>query len=327
MNNINEDLKGKLAIIIITKNHKEIMEEWMRIFPTQNRKANVEVHVYDSSDNDDTQKICEENSEFVHYLRFDPDISPNDKIVYAMNTVEAEYVWLCGDGGIPNVDLVYDILLKEFSKKTDVIHFFGKNQANIAYKKKIGMEDEIVYTDEEKREFFRDFWWSLAWWGVTIINKRIIKNANFGEIIEKSEKASFFYPTGICCSVQSLSNVRCLVIHHNCFTANRKKIASSWRKEGQVIEIWSRTTVLTIEAMPEYFDKYKRHVMENSWLNNNFLTTRGLLDWRSNNLYNIQDYKLYKEYLTITSQKNRFTLYCIARLPKKFCKWLLRFKK
>ena len=85
--------------------------------------------------------------------------------------------------------------------------------------------------------------------------------------------------------------------------------------------------MLTIEAMPEYFDKYKRHVMENSWLNNNFLTTRGLLDWRSNNLYNIQDYKLYKEYLTITSQKNRFTLYCIARLPKKFCKWLLRFKK
>lgn len=319
-------IKDKLAIIIITKNHKEIMEEWMRIFPKQNTKANVEVWVYDSSDNDDTQKICEENSEFVHYFRFDPDIG-DEKAVDALTSIDREYLWLCGDGVIPNMDLVYDLLVEEFSKKTDVIHFFGKNQANIAYKKKIGMGDEIVYTDDEKREFFRDFWWSLAWLGVTIVNKRVIDNVDFDEMLEKYGQKGFIFPTAVCCSLQSLSNIRCLVIHHNCFTANRKKIASGWKQEGQVIPIWSKNTVLTIDAMPEYFEKYKHHVMENCWLNNNFLTTRGLLDWRSNNFYNIQDYKLYKQYLTITSQKNCFTLYCIARLPKKFCKWLLHLKK
>lgn len=320
-------VKDKLAIVLPTKNHKEIMKEWMRIFPKQNTKANVEVWVYDSSDNDDTKKICEENSEFVHFFRCAPDITADEKAVFALTSVDADYLWLCGDGMIPNVDLVYDILREQFSKQTDIIHFFGKNKANIAYKEKIGMGDEIVYTDEGKKEFFRDFWWSIACWGITVISKRIIQNIDFDEMVKKYGDKNFFYPTVICCSLQSLSDVRCLVIHHNCFTANRKKSSSTWKRKGQVIVIWSKNTVLTIDAMPEYFDKYKKHVMENCWLNNNFLTTWGLISWRSDDFYNIQEYRLYKEYLTTVSRKNRMTLYCIARLPKKLCKCLIRLRQ
>ena len=48
MSNQQINIREKLAIVIPTRNHREIMEEWMRIFPEQNKKANVEVWVYDS---------------------------------------------------------------------------------------------------------------------------------------------------------------------------------------------------------------------------------------------------------------------------------------
>lgn len=308
---VDNNLRNKLGIIVPTYNHFEIMQEWFRVFHSQNKRAQAEVWIYDSSDNDKTKILCERQGELVHYVKKETNIIADIKAMQALMEVPREYLWLCGDGVIVNPDLVYDILEHEISNNIDVIHFFGKNKTNIEYKKKRNFGDIIRYSEKEKTHFFKDFWWSTAMWGISVINKRVIKSMDMTRMIKKYGKMHFIYPTSIFCALAEMNNSQCVVYCHNCFTANSKKTEHTWGGED-VFKIWSQYTVKTIRMMPKCYNQYKKVVWSECWVNNGFLRKENLIKWNQQGYFCLFDWIKNFRYLSKVTNINRRELLLIS---------------
>lgn len=312
-------LTGKLAIVIPTRNHCEIMEEWIHIFPTQNKISKIKVYVFDSSDNDDTQKLCN-NKELITYIRCDANMDIDYKTILCLDNIEEEYVWLCGDGIIPNIDMVNSIVNKYISDGVDILHFFGHNKMNEAYMEKNGFSNEIIYKGKDRKAFFKDFFWSLGCYGISITKKSIINNIDKNEVIRKYVGKNFVYPAIMFEAILKIDEPLCVVLHHNCFTANKMKKTNTWKQDKTAIKIFSKHIVATIQNLPDYYNEYKNTVIKEFCINNQFLTVAGLYRWRSEGLYDIKEFFKYYRYLKQVTGLSFFKLCIIAITPKKSIK-------
>lgn len=307
-----DELKESIGIIIPTYNHPSYMSNWFEIFQTQNEKSGIEVWVYDSSEGDETEKICNIYKEFVHYVRCDSKLIADVKALRAIAEVDKKYLWMCGDGIIVNPDLVYDIVLDAIDKEMDVIHFLGFNRTNNKYSEKKNLSDVTVYEKGQIKEFFRDFWWSIATWGVSIIKKEILADLDIEEELFKFQYPYWLYPAMIFEGMSLAERPKGVVYRHNCFTPNREKKSNTWKVKGKTIKIWTDATVSTINGMSDYYEEYKVEVIQNCWQNNGFMTKDGLKNFKKEELYTINDYFKYRKNLKIVSGLSDFELLKIA---------------
>ena len=73
----------KIAMCIPTKNRPEMISRVMRLAPGLYSKYPINVYYYDSSDNEETERIIKPyltQYSNLHYVRMDPDVSVERKV-------------------------------------------------------------------------------------------------------------------------------------------------------------------------------------------------------------------------------------------------------
>lgn len=329
----------EMVIIIPTKNHAEIIEHWLDVYISNSQSYRAKVYIIDSSDDDETRKVCALHSDFVFWERFpgyknDSLKEMDDKVVLGFEKITSEYVWLTSDARIPNMDLCYNVLKNEMLQKRDVIHFFSlKSKMNASYVEKnldregvesIKNTDKACYNKTNLQEMFLDYFWSISTYGITVVRNSLIKNCSKETIIEKYSGLSFLYPAMIFENLSIQNDVNCIILNHGCFIANEKRIVNTWKASGDAVKVYSEHVVKIINKMPGYFDKYKEQVIAEFGNNNMHMTFKDSLVWRKEGYYNFCEFWKYKKYIKKVAEKKIFTMFLIAVIPCWICNILLK---
>lgn len=166
------DGEKTLALLIPTKDRMESLKFYLEKRGEIFGRHHIDIIVYDSSDNNETQKYIDNYVKMhdavkIVYHRFKDgaeDIHGVRKVLTAIKetAVIYDYVWLCGDQAVIDIEKCYDRLKKRIQEQYDVIHIYHNN---------LGITDRS-YDDET--EFFSCFFWSMTLWGASVLSRRLI---------------------------------------------------------------------------------------------------------------------------------------------------------
>lgn len=166
------DGEKTLALLIPTKDRMESLKFYLEKRGEIFSRYHIEIVVYDSSNNNETQEYLENYVKMhdavkIVYHRFKDDaedIHGVHKVITAIKETADfyDYVWLCGDQAVIDIEKCYDRLKKTMQQQYDVIHIYNNS---------LGITDR-TYDDET--EFFSCFFWSMTHWCASVLSKRFI---------------------------------------------------------------------------------------------------------------------------------------------------------
>lgn len=330
---IEESMEKKVLIVMPTVNHFEIVDQWLQIYEKNSVRHRFNVLVIDSSKDDNTRKVCEKYSLFVRYEKFESYGKENslkemdDKALYAFLESGSEYIWLTSDARIPNVDYCYEIIEKELDGDTDLVHFFyTRSNMNANYIRrhpertianKIFNIKEINYKKNNLNDLFLDFFWSISTYGISIVRRNLIQKKYVKHIKEAYSGLSFLYPAMIFDCLSRQDSIKCKVINHGCFIANRLRKVNTWKASGDAVKVYSEHVVKIIENLPQFYDVNKKQVISEFAINNMHMTYVDIIEWRKQGYYNLREFWKYRKYIRRVAEKNNIVMFFIAIMPTK----------
>lgn len=111
----------ELLIAVPTTNHPKLIMFYLAKTLDAALKYNIDICIYDASSNDETEKIVQRRiSQGYHnlmYKKYSENALLEDRCEDIYVNYGYDYVWLCGDGCILNIDKNIDIVRKEIDKK------------------------------------------------------------------------------------------------------------------------------------------------------------------------------------------------------------------
>lgn len=326
-------IDDSVLIIVPTINHAEIVERWLQVYKENSEKHRFNVLVIDSSEDDKTKRICEKYSDYVRWEKFRNYGRNNslkemdDKVIYGFLRSETKYIWLTSDARIPNVDYCYDIIKKELDDSVDLIHFFytvSKMNANYIEKHSerckldVFLDNNVVnYYKEDLPDFFLNFFWSISTYGISIVNRASFSECDMNSIQNKYSGLSFLYPAMIFDCLTRKKYIKCKVINHGCFIANKLRKVNTWKASGDAIKVYSEHVVKIIEALPEVYHGKKELAIREFAINNSHMTYEDILNWRRLGYYNVKEFWKYRKYIKRVAEKNNLFMFLIAIAPNK----------
>lgn len=325
------NIEKKVMIVVPTINHSEIIEEWLNIYEKNSLNHRFEVLIIDSSDDDKTKKVCEQHPSYVkwekyeNYEKEDSLKQMDNKALYSFFATKAEYVWLTSDARIPNVDGCYDILDRELTDDVDLLHFFytgSKMNADYIIKhperKKVNMisnVEVVEYKQNDLKNLFLDFFWSISTYGISIVKRNLIVEQDTEYVKKTYSGLSFLYPAMIFEFLNNKNHVKCKVINHGCFIANKLRKVNTWKASGDAIKVYSEHVVKIIEALPTNYNDNKERVISEFALNNSHMTCQDIIEWRKLGYYNIKEFCKYKKYIRRVAEKGNLFMFIVAIMP------------
>ena len=306
--------KTLLTIAIPTYNHSDYLRFMFHNLEMQGCDATL--YVLDSSTSSDTKELCEH----IHNLRiesyhFEKTCTAEEKCFFAMRKYKTPYLWICGDGLIPEIHTVCCEIIDE---SIDLLHLVNTDARDTRqYYSRRKLPYYIKYSDVAL--FFRDFFWTATFMGATIINRRL-SNTILQKVGEDKYKGTGF---DIICSVlDALShekgNIVAKGMHY--YIPNPLKKEAIWMNSKAVFEIWSRQMPQAVRKLPSIFAPFYDAVIKNTAVNNNYLSFRGLIRWRSKNIYTMKIEKEYEGDLDFVSNVPRILRKLIALMPVCLCR-------
>lgn len=162
--------KKELALLIPTKNRKESLEYYLESKGERFAYYGIDIVVYDSSDNDDTSQFIKQYSKqhdkvkLIYHRVQDSDRYGTQKTNIALKETanEYQYVWLCGDQAIIDIDVCFGKLKSCMDQKYDVIHIYDKD---------VGITNRAY---EDENEFFSVFFWSMTHWCAFVLSSKFV---------------------------------------------------------------------------------------------------------------------------------------------------------
>lgn len=243
-------MKNKeLMIGIPTKDHPKYIQYYMARVLEAAKKYNIDIHIYDSSSNDETKNIVFERQRQgynnVFYHKYGEDIKIEDKLEYIFADSGYEYVWLCGDGVVINIEKDIAIVEREIVNNRDLI-VFGKPLIN-------GGKRYVEY--DNPVELLGECFAPITYYGASIVRGDIFKKDQWKHYkeryLEQVQPACFF-------EYFAKNPMNAVYIAHDFFEANPYKKMSDWMKKGRTFEAFAYLMERTVEQLPEIYNKEKK---------------------------------------------------------------------
>lgn len=243
---------NKILIAIPTKNHeKHIMYYFSKVLDDA-QKYNIDIAVYDSSDNDLTQKLVQDRQALgydnLFYNKYDKDISLELKCkeIFTKTPLCYDYIWLCGDGVVLNLKKNIGLVRREVQKKKDII-VFGNDKR---------------YVDKYREynnslEFCKECFGPATWFGAVIIKNGKMGDSFFSMCIEKYHEQAI---PGAYFEVFKEGQVNATYFAQDFFDANPYKETSVASHEGRTIYAFARLFYETIWQLPSYYNPIKKNL-------------------------------------------------------------------
>ena len=270
------------TIVVPTFNRPEAIKWYLEQFKNFTDDMLV-LSIHDSSDNEETNRIIENeslNEAKVRYYRYDSSIDPDSKMFEAIKSVNTDYVWLASDGAVVDQGVFLNEIVHYLNLEYDLIHLDTSDPY------KLGV---CEYKNPER--FFDDCFWSVTGYGSTIVKKSfLMESLSIVEELKElySKQAAFLWP---CLIFHLLANKESKVIHLPCkyYKTNPYKMSSSWLSNGKALEIWVDTLIEDVDALPSLYDPYKDDVCKSVWENTGLNKCRKLLALKSWNCLSIKE--------------------------------------
>lgn len=306
-----------ITLAIPTRNHASYLTEIFGALSGQ--QVLCPILVLDSSADDETRSVCSQPWHLcARYVRCDPDMSPDAKSILAVKECQTEYLWILGDGLIPEIDTVLESI--PFENGYDIIHLVNIDARDTQrYYHQSGLPLSSEYTDAAA--FFRDYFWTGTFMGSLIIHRSYFQKIREPERIEKYVGSGF----AIICAVLDAACAgpfSCFVRAMHYYSPNPKKLSSAWMGSTEIFDLWAVNMPAAVDCLPRELAKWKRYVISTTAVRNQFLSRRGMIRWRGKGLFDREILQRYQDGLQKASNVSLREMRVLAFLPKSMCKML-----
>lgn len=227
--------------------------------------------IYDSSEGNETSTIvCQNIKQYqlnsVLYVRCDSRISPDLKMMTAIQNVEEEFFWIIGDGNLVDFYDFEKFLLRNKYNFFDVInveHIYRINKQ----KNKKRYNRNIIYQYNDSIEFAKKYFSHLTYWGATIIRTKF-----FEITYKKGSINKYIYkkiPWWIAClifeacefNLQLGTTVNLGTVYSSYVSYNPAKSDHGWTKGNQYYDYVFTKFNQAIDMLPETYNDVKKDII------------------------------------------------------------------
>lgn len=318
----------KIGVIIPTCNRdesiKSFLEQKIEVFS----RYNVDLIIYDSSDNDKTKNTVEnfilkgyKILKYKYYEGIFDGFSLDHKIIKAYSDFynDYDYLWICRDGLIINLEYIYELLYKAMKMDVDYIvvdSMFRCNKTKPFIKK----YNECV-------EFCREQFHRIVTLGMLIVSKKAIYRMVNNYPINDTNYSLWQAVVPFHDIVNR--NFNSIFICDNVFSYNvvNTKGNSFWNSNGRALEQWTYCWYKVISCLPEKYDNIKEFLYFLDMSDFHPFYLMSLLRMRGNNSLSLNKVKKYKNYILKVTNKPLIFFYIIAVIPKFICRNIIEHNK
>lgn len=252
-------MKKSVELAISTYNRSSILGKWIDSNYTDISNLGFSLAVYDSSTNNETQKLISlinsQSTKKIKYRRIDSNVRLDEKVLISMMESEFEYVWPLGDSRHINFADFEKKVVPFLQKGYDYMCIWSESKVN---------NDGKTYQDSVS--FFNDCFWHVTWLGSLIIKKELLLQLNdpniFKEYIKKYNRNDGFSYLGIffdiiaqrkCVASFSIVRIEELIPHKS----------SEWLK--RYLEVWCDNLCFLIDNLDPVYNGVKEKVLKETW--------------------------------------------------------------
>ena len=182
-----------IAYCMPTCNRAKLVDEVLKKCISMFEKYGIDVYIYDSSSDDETEKIAKKNSKYknLYYRRMPYKTYGFDKIKLMFMGVDFnkdyDYIWLIKDRVYPSEEIITRII--------DA----ADNNPDAIFLRAIETTHTVDLTDDhyvDPVKFYHDWAWLVTSWDCTLLNrKNILCDLNWDKIMDKySTDNTLCYP-------------------------------------------------------------------------------------------------------------------------------------
>lgn len=297
----------KLSVVLPSKDNFSLIKEWFHETSKQEAFAKTKIYLLLSCK---LENIDESFSSYlktfsnVFILSYDSSFTMEDKIKAISNKIDTAYVYLCGDGVIPNLDSAYNII---YQNEFDITILVNKKMP--FYK---------VYCRNCSRHSLDDkLFYFLTFAGGSIVKKYLF-NFNF----RPDFKSNFLYPVAILNNLQEKCVIQ-WVVSDNVYYMNPLKKRSTWMNSNDIVEIRTKNYVKSIFLLSSKYDSLKPSLVRNN--DDKKFSFRSLVNYKANGCFDKKAFIEYKDYFKMCGH-SYFKIEVISLLPKGCLRFCLKIK-
>ena len=307
-----------LSVVLITRNHPEYVKRILESPCSLNQHCDY--LILDSSNDDCSREIESLAAGSVWaYEHLDTKLTTDEKILNLLGNFKGNYLWMIGDGVIPDLESLWPWLSQRLEEHPDCIHLVNRDARNCRhFFTENGLAEEFMTDDIVTA--CSDFFWSATFLGALIISRNLAGQMLACERLNSYLNTGFAVPCLVFDSLEANHGKMLISLRHY-YLPNPKKQLSVWIREGRVFEIWSKDFPEAIQALPEAFDLVKEEIIRTVCRRNEYYSLRYMFRWRGMGILNKDSLAEHREELLFMSRLSPHTLDNLSKMPK----WLCRF--
>lgn len=306
--------KYKLAISIVTRNRKEVVEEVLERLLKALYDRKIGIYFFDGSDTDELGKVIKEWQQHgfdnVHYKYYSPQIYLDDLERKGDSCCinDAEYVWLCSDKFVPRKECL-DQVLDAVGKGYDIIVYNA-----LQWKGEVSKE----YCD--KVTFFKDCASKLQMLTVPIYGKTISCEFTKENIQKAVREEKYLEIELIFCAIEKIKDFRakrlcCQKVDGMLTPLNTgKNIISGHVQNKRTFICFVDKVYNTVNELPSIYDDEKKNVLK-SFSCYTWFSLEGFFQLRWKKGYDYKQCLQYWNKWKLVTKVPRMIILCISILP------------
>lgn len=283
----------RLAVCIPTYRRPDVIREFMENMAYQYIQHGFSVYIYDSSEDDSTERIVREwMSRYarVYYVGIDSSVQSNVKVYNIFREYgelqEYDYLWVCSDY-IRWTRKALDAVCACANQEYDII------VPNYQDVEKIGNQE---YTD--MNSFFLDCAWHMTLFGAAVLKvSTMLTRVDWNALIEKYIVPDCIYHSHVAFYFEKLAVMSGWKAKHLSFAKSDMMVSafrkySGWHKD--VFYVWCHCWPEMINRLPKCYNN-KKDVIKKIGVNSGILSFENLKKLRRQNIFDNGIYNCYKD--------------------------------
>lgn len=302
-----------MCILIVTYKRNEAIRDYLEQKARYYIDNHIDVVIYDSSPDNETEQVAKEYikryGDSVKYVKY-KDPSGDDygakktKDALWNCSKEYDYVWLCGDTTILQIQDYADELENALKNKSDVIHIY---------------ESSDIKTQEitDRNFFLKKFFWSMTHWCSFILSKDIIKDMDkyMGEYIERG-----YVNLVVFAIYAALTDEKYKIHYINAkpykYSIYRKSATAYAKKD--VIRGYAKMISVGVRELPEEYNDVKKETMKSFSKETGLFSAKGVVELRAYENITFGEVTKYRRCIKDVTDVPVLWFYICCLMPVKF---------
>lgn len=303
---------NKLAIVVPTKNRANSIIGFLNDYVIDYYNNNIDVIIYDSSDNDKIEKIVNKYNEKysnIKYKRYEDDVKSKSIDKKYISIIEKyadqyKYLWITRDGLAINISEILPQINKYLDNNYEVIVLdIMERDLN-----KIGQKEYDCIT-----ELFQDCLFQMSVLGATIVRSDVLKNVIEQIPLDDEKNYGMYWPIAYfdCYANTEIKAIKLILTlwrSNYCVTGG-----SFWHKNflWQFGERWYKSIML----LPEIYNPYKPNALKFKLSDCEPFSLLFILKVKKHNHLSILEFFKYKTYIKEVCDISLWQIFLIFCLP------------